>query len=322
MVAPIIPIALAAASVATSVVKNGKSSPERPQLPYFDDTDYISQSRRMQNLGYRQATKALENVDTLNDNTRNELQNVANQYTQNQWSDLNRNYTKQMNQMNQANYQRFGSTGSTPALYNTESAQRAYNDLASQTAAQTAAAYNDLINSEYKRRLNNLDAAYGVFTNSGNTAYNHDKLNYQTKLYNLGVQLQNEQDDYNRNQNLLGGISSGLAMGAGAAGGAAFGPGIGSLMTSGLQSINNPQNASSLMSGVLGNSLLDRVGAYNALNNWGGNLLGTISNGKKTGSGTSSPLSTLNQSYSNSSPIASAVNNYISNPFGGINWSI
>ena len=282
MVAPIIPIALAAGSIATSVIKNGKSSPDSPQLPYFNDTDYISQSRRMQNLGYRQATKALENVNTLSDDTRNELRNVANQYTQNQWSDLNRNYTKQMNQMNQANYQRFGSTGSTPALYNTESAQRAYNDLASQTAAQTAAAYNDLINSEYNRRLQNLEAAYGVFNTSGGTAYDHDKLNYQVKLANLGAQFQNNMNDYNRGQNLLGGISSGLALGAGATGGAAFGPGVGSLLTQGLQSINNPQNASANISAALGNSLVDRVGAYYSTNNWGGNLLGQISNGKST----------------------------------------
>lgn len=307
MVAPAIPIALAAASAATSIYKNGKSAPDKPTLPYFDDTDYITQSRRMQNLGYKKSKTALKNVDVLDENTRNSLQNIADQFTQNQWSDLNRNYTKQMNQMNQANYQRFGSIGSTPALYNTESAQRAYNDLAAETAAQTAAKYNELLNDEYERRLANLEATYGVFTNSGNTAYAHDKLNYQTLLSNLGVQYENDMADYNRGQNLLGGISSALSTAAGATGGAAFGPGVGNLMTTGLQMANDPQNASDYIKGMLGNQLLDKVGAYFSTKNWGGQLL----NGKKIGSGTTSPLSTLNQSYSNSSPITSAIRNFI-----------
>lgn len=307
MVAPAVPIALAAAAAATSIYKNGKKSPDRPTLPYFDDTDYISQSRRMQNLGYKKSKTALENVDVLDTDTRNSLQNVADQYTQNQWRDLNRNYSNTMNKMNQANYQRFGSTGSTPALYNTETTQRYFNDLAGEVASNTATKYNELLLNEYNRRLANLKATYGVFTNSGNTAYAHDKLNYQTRLANLGVSFENDMTDYNREQQMLGAIASALSMAAGATGGAAFGPGVGNLMTSGLQMLNEPQNASSYTKGTLDNQLLDKVGAYYSTNNWGGQLL----NGKKTGSGTTSPLSTLNQGYGNSSAITSAIRNYV-----------
>ena len=216
---------------------SGKKAPDKPEIPYFDETDYISQSRRMQNLGYRQASKALENVDTLNDDTRNELQNVANQYTQNQWSDLNRNYTKQMNQMQQANYQRFGSTGSTPALYNTESTQRAYNDLASETAAQTAKAYNDLINQEYARRLDNLDAAYDVFTKSGDTAYKHDYNNYLTKIRNTGIQYEKEVADYNKDIAWLKAINKLENTLGGGAAAAWLGP-VGGYIGAGIESID------------------------------------------------------------------------------------
>lgn len=311
---------------------SGKKAPDKPSIPYFEDTDYITQSRRMQNLGYRQASKALENVDTLNDDTRNELQNVANQYTQNQWSDLNRNYTKQMNQMQQANYQRFGSTGSTPALYNTESTQRAYNDLASQTAALTAEAYNDLINQEYARRLDNLDAAYDVFTKSGDTAYKHDYNNYLTKLKNIGIQYEQDVADYNKDiawmralnkmENMLGGAAASAWIGPA---GGAFGAGIESIDEALLPVayadtsvygyyntpmydfgiIDNPTEYSNLM------QTMNQLGAsYPTPTGWGSNIMYGKQNKGSSGTATS-PLSTLNQNYSNSSPITSAIRGYI-----------
>lgn len=216
---------------------SGKKAPDKPEIPLFEDTPYITQNRILQNQGYRQSRKALKNVDVMDSDTRNSLQNVADQYTQNQWSDLNRNYTKQMNQMQQANYQRFGSTGSTPALYNTESTQRAYNDLASQTAAQTAAAYNVLINQEYARRLDNLDAAYDVFTKSGDTAYKHDYDNYLTRVRNTGINYENEVNDYNKDIAWMRALNKMENMLGGAAASAFLGP-VGGFMGAGIESID------------------------------------------------------------------------------------
>lgn len=311
----------------------GKSNaPDKPLIPYFEDTDYITQSRRMQNLGFRQAQKGLENIDTLNDDTRNSLQNVANQYTQKQWTDLNRNYKKTMNQMNQSNYQRFGSTGSTPALYNTETAQKGYNDLAANIAQQTADAYNDLVNKEYERRLKNYQAAYNTFNTSGSVAYTHDKNNYLTKLKNIGIQYEQDVADYNKDiawmralnkmENVLGGAAASAWIGPA---GGAFGTGIESIDEALLPVayadtsvygyynspmydfgiIDNPTEYSNLM------QTMNQLGAsYPTPTGWGSNMMYGKQN-KGSSNTATSPLSTLNQNYSNSSPITSAIRSYI-----------
>lgn len=216
---------------------SGKKAPDKPEIPLFEDTPYITQNRILQNQGYRQSRKALKNVDVMDSDTRNSLQNVADQYTQNQWSDLNRNYTNTMNKMNQANYQRFGSTGSTPALYNTETTQRYYNDLAGEVAKNTTTKYNELLNNEYKRRLANLQAAYGVFTNSGDKAYKHDYNNYLTRVRNTGINYENEVNDYNNDIAWLRAINKMENTLGGGAASAWLGP-VGGFLGAGMESID------------------------------------------------------------------------------------
>lgn len=186
---------------------SGKKAPDKPEIPLFEDTPFITQNRILQNQAYRQSRDGLQGLNVLDTDTRNSLQNVADQYTQNQWSDLNRNYNKAMNRMAQENYNRFGGSSSTPALYNTDSLQRSYNDLASETAAKTAKAYNNLINNEYNRRLANYQAAYGTFNTSGGTAYKHDYNNYLTQVRNTGINYENEVNDYNNDTAILRAIN-------------------------------------------------------------------------------------------------------------------
>lgn len=216
---------------------SGKKAPDKPEIPLFEDTPFITQNRILQNQAYRQSKKGLKGLDVLDSDTINSLQNVANQYTQNQWSDLNRNYNKSMNRMAQENYNRFGGSSSTPALYNTESLQKSYNDQASRVAERTASAYNDLINNEYNRRLRNYQAAYGTFNTSGGTAYKHDYNNYLTKVRNTGINYENEVNDYNKDTAWLRAINKMENILGGGAAAAWLGP-VGGFMGAGIESID------------------------------------------------------------------------------------
>ena len=216
---------------------SGKKAPDKPEIPLFEDTPFITQNRILQNQAYRQSRDGLKGLNVLDTDTRNSLQNVADQYTQNQWSDLNRNYNKAMNRMAQENYNRFGGSSSTPALYNTESLQKNYNDQASRIAANTASAYNDLINNEYNRRLANYKAAYGTFNTSGGTAYKHDYNNYLTQVRNTGIQYENDVNDYNNDVAWLRAINKMENILGGGAAAAWLGP-VGGFMGAGMESID------------------------------------------------------------------------------------
>lgn len=168
---------------------------DRPMYEEFADTPYITQSRNLMDQAYGYTTNALDNYNSFINPE--QYQAVADAYTQAQWNDLNRNYQQAVNQNAARERNRLGTYGASSSLYNTNTMQNYYNDLASRVASQTASQYNNLINNEYNRRLNTLINNYNTWTGAGNTNYMHDYNNWRLRNVNKDRQWQNEVDKKN-----------------------------------------------------------------------------------------------------------------------------
>ena len=237
----------------------------RPMYEEFADTPYITHSRDMEGTAYDYLNNALENLNRFNEQ---QYQAVADAYTQAQWNDLNRGYQQAVNANAARERNRLGTYGASSSLYNTENLQRNYNDMASRIAAQTAAQYQNLINNEYNRRLQNLNTYNNLWTDSGNRTYQHDYGNWQIRNINKDRQWLNEVDKNNNTgwnaianvgKGIVQGISSGSSLGPyGAIAGGILG-GIGGTAT------NQGDNTGSNIFSQVGNTIQD---GYNALRNW------------------------------------------------------
>lgn len=158
-----------------------------PVYEQLADNEYIGGLRN--DIGnYRDMTNQyLNNLDVLNPEVQQQYQNIADDFTGAQWSDLSRQYNRDYNRLNQANYNRFGSLGSTGALYNNETLQRDYNDMASRIAANTAGQYQNLINNYYNQKLNTLNAANALYQQAGSATTNLDQANWNIRNNNIAA---------------------------------------------------------------------------------------------------------------------------------------
>lgn len=191
-------------------------APSRPEYEQWQGNQYTNQADSLVGQGYNYLQQYLPQVNTFSPELQNTYQGIANQYTQSQWNDLNRGYTEAMNKMNQRNYNRFGTTNATGSLYDTQSLQRNYNDLASRIASNTASMYNDLINNEYNRRYNTLQFMNKLYNTAGQITRDRDIGNWQIRNQNLTNDYLDQVDAYNNKGTALGFIGdtlSGAAMG-------------------------------------------------------------------------------------------------------------
>lgn len=172
------------------------------QADLMADTPYIQRNRDLNAFSYENLNNALNNYNNFTDAQKNQYQTVADQYTQSQWNDLNRNYVKQSNQLAARNQNRLGAQGATSNLYNNETLQRNYNDLASRVASQTASQYQNLVQQELANRYNTAALYSNLFQGTGNTTQAQDLANYevaQKNKYNkwvADVQSQRSWIDY------------------------------------------------------------------------------------------------------------------------------
>ena len=228
---------------------------DRPDFPEFGDTPYITQSRALQDQAYGYTTNALDNFNSFINPE--QYQAVADAYTQAQWNDLNRNYQQAVNQNAARERNRLGTYGASSSLYNTNTMQNYYNDLASRVAAQTASQYNNLINNEYNRRLQTLNTNAGLWSGTGATNYQHDYNNYNVRLQNMYNDWLDEVDRKNNTGwNMVANIAKNAVSGAqagSAAGpwGVAIGAGVGAIGGSGTnQDTSNIANLANNIQGL------------------------------------------------------------------------
>ena len=250
---------------------------DRPMYEQFQDTPWITHNREMENTAYGTLNNALDNLYNFNEN---QYQAIADAYTGAQWKDLNRGYLQAMNQQAANERNRLGTSGASSSLYNTNTLQNSYNDLAGRLASNTASQYNNLINQEWNRRLQNLNLYNNLWRNAGTTAHNIDLANWDIRNQNKDRQWANDVDEHNNTGwNAIANVLQGTVEGAQA--GSAFGPwgaAIGGVV-GGLGATGTNQNSSNLgstsmnlfnnLSGNSGNSYSNYVNNQNWLANSG-----------------------------------------------------
>lgn len=255
-----------------------KKPPKQPTLDLYADTPYITRNRELNTTVYGDLNEALDNYRNWQNN--NDLwQSVADQYTQSQWNDLNRQYQQALNQNAQRERQRLGTYGASSSLYHSDTLQRAYNDMAANIASNTANAYNKLLNQEYLRRANDVNNYNYLFNQTGNVTEGVDRLNWQTKNQNKIIDWQNDMIDYQYNpwnrftsglKGAIGGGITGLSTGNPWLGlaGAAVG-GVGGALSSDAINSNQSLGTGALLGGgaaSLYNQYLQNRATQNANN--------------------------------------------------------
>ena len=198
-----------------------KKKVSAPVYEEMADTDYISGLREDLPTYRDQYNYMLGQLDVTSPEVQQKFQNIANDYTQAQWNDYNRNALANMKAMNQANYNRFGNLGSSGAMYGNDTLNRQLNDLAARISGQTAGQYQNLINNYYNQKLSTAQMYGGAYSGAGNTLQSNDINNWNIRNRNIEAKyvadLQNAQNktgalDYIKNG--LSGAMSGAAMGA------------------------------------------------------------------------------------------------------------
>lgn len=216
----------------------------RPMYEEFADTPWITHNREMEDNAYGKLNSALDNLYNFNED---QYQAIADDYTGAQWNDLNRGYLQAMNQQAANERNRLGTSGASSSLYNTNTLQNSYNDLATRLASTTASQYNNLINQEWNRRLQNLNIYNNLWGNAGQTAYLHDYNNWQIRNTNKDRQWANDVEENNTTGwNSVANVLNGVVEGAQA--GSSFGPwgaAIGGVV-GGLGATGTNQNSSNL----------------------------------------------------------------------------
>lgn len=236
------------------------SKKKKVQAPVYEqlaDTDYIT-GLREDLPTYREGTnRYLSQLDVLSPEVQQKYQDLANDYTQSQWSDFNRNALANYKAMNQANYNRFGSMGTSGAMYGNDTYNRQLNDLSSRIAGQTAAQYQNLINNYYNQKLNTLNAYNTMYGNAGQTLQNNDISNWNIRNRNIEAKyvadLQNAQNKQGFNiGNMLSGAMQGARMGSAAG---PWGAVIGGVAGGALGGFSDYLGTSEQQSGYLGGTL-------------------------------------------------------------------
>jgi len=252
--------------------KSGSKKVSAPVYEEMEDTPWITGLREDLPMYREGFNRYLENLDVLSPEVQQKYQDIANDYTQAQWNDFNRNALANYKGMNQANYNRFGNMGSSGAMYNNDTYNRQLNDLATRIAGQTAGQYQNLINNYYNQKLNTLNAYNTAYGNAGQQTYAHDKQNWDIRNQNIAAKytadVQNAKNSGGWNWgNMLGGAASGAAAG-GASGGwiGALVGGVGGAIGGGLSSSGDQASQFGGSAGNLGGSL------GNFLNNKQGGL--------------------------------------------------
>lgn len=220
-----------------------KKKVSAPVYEEMQDTPWITGLREDLPTYREGVNRYLQNLDVLSPEVQQKYQDIANDYTQAQWNDFNRNALANMKAMNQANYNRFGNMGSSGAMYGNDTFNRQMNDLATRIAGQTAGQYQNLINNYYNQKYNTLNAYNQAYGNAGQTTYGHDQQNWNIRNKNIEAKyvadVQNAQNGGGWNWgNMISGAASGAAMGAKAGPWGALAGGVLGGVTGGLSGNN------------------------------------------------------------------------------------
>ena len=201
----------------------GKNSPDIPEYKEMEDTPWITQARELANIGGEGLKKNYNRVDVFDEPTRQSLQARVNDMYRTAESDYDRTYRNTMQNLANKNYRQFGTLNATPAAYNTDMANLQSQRHLADMAYNRAKSYEDVVNNELQRRYNTLNMYKGLY-GLGETPYQQDVRNWETRNYNLDRayqnQLANSAGGFDFGSLISGGINAGIAGATGGIGNA------------------------------------------------------------------------------------------------------
>lgn len=199
-------------------------APKHEAYEEMKDTPWITQGRDIADKGGKGILENYNKVNVFDDQTKRELAQRNREIYNRAFDNMEREYTDIMNKYAAKNYGQFGTLNATAPSFVTDQyridAQRQMNDLAYNQAVN----YDDLMDRELQRRYNTLNM-FGNMYQYGQTPYQLDIANWNTRNTNKDIAYQNALLDYQLNKNSgfnFGGMLEGASQGATA--GSAFGP--------------------------------------------------------------------------------------------------
>ena len=165
-------------------------TPTHAHYEEMQDTPWITQGRDIADKGGKGILENYNKVNVFDDATKRSLEARNNQIYKRAFDNMEREYTNTMNKYNAANYNQFGTLNATPAAYRTDmynlAAQRQMDDLGYNQALN----YDNLMNQELQRRYNTLNM-FGNMYQYGQTPYQQDLMNWNTRNTNKDIDYQN-----------------------------------------------------------------------------------------------------------------------------------
>lgn len=259
-----------------------KKKVKAPKYEQLADTQYITGLREDLPTYRDQYNYMLGQLDVTSPEVQQAFQDKANEFTQAQWSDFNRNALANYKAMNQANRNRFGNLGSSGAMYGADTYNRQLNDLASRIAGQTAGQYENLMNNYYNQKANTANAYASAYSGAGGTLQDNDIANWKIRNQNIAAKYTADVQNANRGGfnlgNALSSAASGAMMGSkagpwGAIIGGVAGGALGGFTGSGDQASQLGANLGNIYPNIKG-SINTSGGSGLNLNTQGGNILG------------------------------------------------
>lgn len=212
-----------------------KSAPRHEDYDKMQDTPWISQARRIADVGGRGVLDNYNKVNVFDAATRKSLDDRNNQTFKRAFDEMDRQYTNIMNKYAANNYNRFGTLNATRPQFITDEYKRDFQRQMDDMAYNKAAHYDELMDKELSRRYNTLNM-FGDLYRYGQVPYQLDVSNYNVDQTNKDLAYNQKLLDYNSGQSggfmgalggaARGGISGYMATGnpwgaaAGAIGGA------------------------------------------------------------------------------------------------------
>jgi hypothetical protein len=186
-------------------------TPSHAPYEEMQDTPWIKQGREIADKGGKGILENYNKVNVFDDATNRSLEARNNQIYKRAFDNMEREYTNTMNKYNAKNYNQFGTLNATPAAYRTDmynlDAQRRLDDLAYNQAVN----YDNLKDQEIQRRYNTLNM-FGNMYQYGQTPYQQDVMNWNTRNTNKDIAYQNALVA-NQNGGGFGGALSGALQG-------------------------------------------------------------------------------------------------------------
>lgn len=206
------------------------STPQHPGYEEMKDTPWITQGRKIADIGGKGVLENYNKVNVFDEPTQASLEARNNAIYKRAFDNMEKAYTDTMNKYNAKNYNQFGTLNSTPSAYITDNYQRDFQRQMDDLAYNQAVNYDNLMDNELQRRYNTLNMFNSLY-NYGATPYEQDLMNWDIRNKNRDISYNNAIAQQKNNTGFgstLGGVGGTLIGGYfGGPAGAAIGSKVG-----------------------------------------------------------------------------------------------